>query len=406
VPHIPKQWLDAVVYLYPAEDDARRGARTGATGFIVSVPLEDSRLPRGHSHHYVVTNAHAVEGQDSIAVRINMRAGGFDVMTIPGADWITHPDRDDVAAAALPMNPAHQYAAVDRSMILTQELLDHWGFGPGDEVFFVGRYRDREGKDHNVRTVRSGILSAFPAEPINQPDRDHGQETVLVEARSLSGYSGSPVFITPAPYIDKSQEPGGPPVVRAITGGPCFLLGIDWGHQSWTEPVLDPVYGRPVSERTYVRVNSGMMMVIRATKLLSLLDVERFADGRRETECQLLELLANLGNQTLGLPGSGVRGTVTTCPVWMRPRTIFCPATMITPVLLARRTVTGFLEASAAGPGSAPGPPTAAAGAAPAQPWPGNGRPWRELQQERTQLGRRVRRSRGDVAGAECQAEC
>ena len=36
----------------------------------------------------------------------------------------------------------------------------------------------------------------------------------------------------------------------------------------------------------------------------------------------------------------------------------------------------------------------------------GNGRPRRELQEERTQLGRRVRRSRGDVAGAECQAEC
>ena len=29
--------------------------------------------------------------------------------------------------------------------------------------------------------------------------------------------------------------------------------------------------------------------------------------------------------------------TVTTRPAWMRPRAIFCPTTMITPVLLARR---------------------------------------------------------------------
>ena len=191
VPHIPKQWLDAVVYLYPSEDDARRGTRVGATGFVVSVPLENDSLPQAHSHHYVVTNAHAVEGQASLAVSINLKAGGIDVMTIPGTNWITHPDRDDVAAAGLPMNDKHQYAAINRSMMLTQELLEHWDFGPGDEVFFIGRYKDLEGKAHNVPTVRSGILSAFPAELIHQPQRGHDQETILIEARSLSGYSGS-----------------------------------------------------------------------------------------------------------------------------------------------------------------------------------------------------------------------
>ena len=39
------------------------------------------------------------------------------------------------------------------------------------------------------------------------------------------------------------------------------------------------------------------------------------------------------------IDGQGVLGawTVTTRPAWMRPRAIFCPTTMITPVLLARR---------------------------------------------------------------------
>jgi hypothetical protein len=302
VPHIPKQWLDAVVYLYPSEDDARRGTRAGATGFVVSVPLEDEHLPRGHSHHYVVTNAHAVEGQALVAVRINLKAGGVDVMPIPEANWVTHPDRDDVAAAGLPMNDKHQYAAISRSMMLTQELLDDWDFGPGDEVFFIGRYKDLEGKAHNVPTVRSGILSAFPAEPIYQSDRDHYQKTLLIEARSLSGYSGSPVFITHSPYIDKAANPGGPPLVFGVSGGPCFLLGIDFGHLSWTEPVREPTYGGPVSERTYVSLNSGMMMVVPATKLLSLLDVERFTDERHEVERQFQEYLASLENQALGAP--------------------------------------------------------------------------------------------------------
>jgi hypothetical protein len=286
MPHIPNEWLDAVVYLYPTEEDARRGARAGATAFIVNVPAEDARLPRNVAHHYVVTNVHAIDGRASLAVRINLLAGGFDVLTIPSTAWVTHPNGDDLAAASLPFDPArHRHAAVNRSMMLTQELRDHWGFSPGDEVFFIGRYVDHEGKAHNVPTVRSGIVSAFPAEPISQrPGRDHDQETILVEARSLSGYSGSPVFITPSPYIDKSPEPGGPPIVRGVTGGPCFLLGIDWGHHSWREPVRDRLTGRPLSDGSFVSGNSGMMLVVPATKLISLLDTQQLVEIRQAAE--------------------------------------------------------------------------------------------------------------------------
>src|SRR5215813_4090954 len=43
--------------------------------------------------------------------------------------------------------------------------------------------------------------------------------------------------------------------------------------------------------------------------------------------------------------------TVTVWWLWMRPRAIFCPATMITPVLLARRwTAIGSAEGRGGGP--------------------------------------------------------
>jgi hypothetical protein len=48
---------------------------------------------------------------------------------------------------------------------------------------------------------------------------------------------------------------------------------------------------------------------------------------------------------------SAATWTVTVRPAWIRPRAIFCPATMMTPVLLARRwAVTG----SVGGPGGDP----------------------------------------------------
>src|ERR1700691_812838 len=63
---------------------------------------------------------------------------------------------------------------------------------------------------------------------------------------------------------------------------------------------------------------------------------------------------------------SAATWTVTVCPAWMRPRAIFCPATMMTPVLLARRwAVTGSVD----GPGRRPGGPGSAhrAGLVPGQ---------------------------------------
>src|SRR5713101_6714847 len=53
---------------------------------------------------------------------------------------------------------------------------------------------------------------------------------------------------------------------------------------------------------------------------------------------------------------SAATWTVTTCPALLRPRAIFCPATMITPVLLARRwAVTGPVAGRGGGPaGRAP----------------------------------------------------
>jgi hypothetical protein len=53
---------------------------------------------------------------------------------------------------------------------------------------------------------------------------------------------------------------------------------------------------------------------------------------------------------------SAATWTVTTWPAWMRPRAIFCPAIMMTPVLLARRwAVTGSADGRGGGPaGRAP----------------------------------------------------
>jgi len=288
MPHVPKRWLDAVVYLYPTVYDAEHGRRAGATGFIVNMPAEDPEITRAVVHHYVVTNHHGVTGREETVLRVNLREGGTDTLTIPNSDWQPHPDGDDLAVAPLQMDfNTHQYAAVNLGMILTQESAEHWDIGPGDEAFFIGRYVDLEGREHNVPTVRSGIVAAFPGQRVSQrPRRDFDQESVLVEARSLSGFSGSPVFVTPAPFIKRSDDYGGAPAVQMMREAPVFLLGIDWGHSPWDEPVRRPS-GNPLSDGTYVRTNSGMMTVVPGVKLLEILKCsEVLQRHRREVEEQ------------------------------------------------------------------------------------------------------------------------
>lgn len=287
LPRVPDQWLDAVVYIYPTRTAAEEGDGTGATGFVVALGPEESELPSSFGHHYVVTNSHAVEKHASVVVRINKKVAGFDLLEIKHPEWLEHPDGDDVVAAALSFNTAHKYAAVDASMLPTPEALDTWGYGPGDEVFFLGRYVDLEGHEHNEPVMRTGVIAGLPSEPVSQrPMRDHAQESILVEARSLSGFSGSPVFVTPSPVIARTAMFGGTPAVRPMPASPCYLLGIDWGHHSWADDVWREREGSEDEKVAdlYVRGNSGMMMVVPTAKLLDVLNRQEFVDMRHETE--------------------------------------------------------------------------------------------------------------------------
>lgn len=295
MPRVPKEWLNTVVYLYPSPQAARDGDRAGGTGFIVSTPVEDESLAAtGRREHLtIITNAHIIHSGASPVVRINRYDGTFEVIPLAADDWTDHPDGDDLSAVPLPNTPGVINMYVERKMVLTEAEAAHWDFGPGDDIFFIGRYVDLEGKEHNIPVVRSGIVSAMPAEPIEQTDRGFMQESILVEARSLSGFSGSPVFIYTSSYIHApdNREHFAGNRVQMTPLSPCFLLGVDWGHHHWREKVRDGYTGEPVDSADFIPSNSGMMMVVPAWKILDLLDLPEFVQRRRDIEGISLAIL-------------------------------------------------------------------------------------------------------------------
>jgi hypothetical protein len=202
--------------------------------------------------------------------------------------WTFHPDGDDVAVC--PIDLKHfdiRRTTIPEEMFITKEEIADERISPGDEAFFIGRYADHGGTTENTPTVRFGLVSQVGGEHVPQ-ERQSGlrlQESILVEARSLSGYSGSPVFAYRGSRfgIIKDTEYARLTVIPQISL-PLYLLGINWGHHPWRESVRDKKTGSPVTTGEYVAGNSGMTMTVPAWKLLEVLMDPLLIESREKDE--------------------------------------------------------------------------------------------------------------------------
>lgn len=288
VPRIPEDVLNSTVYIYCNAEDAEQGARIGGTGFIVAVDDIETdpygrQMPIRNTHLYVVTNWHVISSVgETPVVRLNRKAGNSDILTTLQDSWMKHPGGDDLAIRPITLSAdTHQYTSINTSRFLNRA--NSFEIGPGMDVFMVGRFISHDGKQRNLPSVRFGNIAMMPLEPIAHP-MGFDQESFMVETRSLSGYSGSPVFsyIPPgavywgsrSPRIRRADAPLQPEEMR--------FIGVDWGHLPIYEPILI-AKTQPHPGDLWVRSNSGMCGVVPAWKLTELLYSEE-AKMQRERD--------------------------------------------------------------------------------------------------------------------------
>jgi hypothetical protein len=280
MPAIPQEVLDTVVYLYPDADSAAKGERAGGSGCLVMIPTQLEPFAMGFI--YVVTSSHVIREGRASAFRVNTRDGKLGVIHSTTEGWIHHPYGDDIAV--LPINLEYDIVkakGIPINWLITKEKIKHYNIGPGDETFIVGRFVNHEGKQQNLPSVRFGQLSMLPIEPI-RTKRGLLQEVFLVESRSLPGYSGSPVFISPMPFSAVRRE-----------HPPAMLLGIDMGHITDQRPVLSKAETGaqnkqvPANEDWFVETNTGMSLVVPAWKIYETLHVEELVESRKEVLAEL-----------------------------------------------------------------------------------------------------------------------
>ncbi len=239
-----------------------------ATAFYVSVP---STVPNAGAFHYVVTAKHCTLGRNADMCLSAKTREGRIVMKPHDAPrhWYYHPTDPSVDVAVTPIikSPELDFRSVSISSFLSPSSNQ---VGIGDEVFFPGLFCHAFGSEADTPIVRYGNIAMFPMRSVQIVIDGASQfaEVYLVEARSIGGISGSPVFARETTAIQLPIGKIGLPDAVQGVGGNFHLLGLMHGHWDVRESELNEPKMIP-SARS---VNSGLAMVVPAVKILETLN--------------------------------------------------------------------------------------------------------------------------------------
>lgn len=232
----------------------------GTAFFVVNDNNRDTEL-------YAITAKHVIvgiknKGLEKVFFRMNLRNGTFFHFETNLKDWIFHPDENtDIAMFSFGVKLDYMFdhyffptsRFVDEQYLISNEV------EPGDEVFIIGLFRHYSGQRKNLPIVRIGNIAAMDDEKIQT--KWHLMEGYLIEARSIGGLSGSPVFTNLG--IQRAFSSNAKP-----TGHPVSLLGLIYGHFDSFAYKLDESADL---EEDKISVNTGIAIVTPISKLLELL---------------------------------------------------------------------------------------------------------------------------------------
>jgi len=254
------------------------------TGFFVSVPCEHPEMSaKGLTHVYFVTAKHVIDGlKKKPFFSVNEEGGGkATIERIIGDRWWHHPTDKTADVAIAPVWP-HRTAdivSVNVVQLGTPEVLSAIGVGIGDEVVSTGLFTPAEGIKKNLPIVRHGNIAMMPDEQIQT---EFGYADVyLVEARSLPGLSGSPVFVRPTIDFKVEHKISSKKTDVFCAGATVVLLGLMQSHWDVKESDINEVY---VAHDRKRGVNMGIATVVPAIKILETINQEALVTMRREAE--------------------------------------------------------------------------------------------------------------------------
>jgi hypothetical protein len=245
-----------------------------ATGFFVKVPSKVRGV-----YLYFVTAHHVikdlVEANSDIYVSVNKRGGGkTELFSADPPMCYPHPDKScDLAIIPMENNPAAEIDPIPISELVTKQTAEEYGIGIGDEVYATGLFTEISHDHQNTPILRHGNISLMPAREI-QTELGYA-EIYLIEARSIGGLSGSPLFVRPTVKIP--AQPDNILVLRDRTK----LLGVVQGHWDVKESEIN---SPTINQDRKRGVNYGIAMVVPAYKIIEALNRPELVERREKMD--------------------------------------------------------------------------------------------------------------------------
>lgn len=236
-----------------------RGFIAHGTGFIAASFIDD------YGYQQVVTAKHVIDRiqSDEIDLRLNTHGGEARNLKTKKEWWLPHPDKR-VDVSVLPFILSREVfdflnLPLDGPTILTEQVIAARDIGVGDDVVVTGMYVARLGETKNIPIVRTGTIAAMAEEKIRTEYGYH--HAYLIEARSIDGLSGSPVFVHLQPWRIQNGQ------VKLLDGHYEYFMGMLLGHAAVENPsdsieILQPEARDDKGPKARVSLNTGVAVVL------------------------------------------------------------------------------------------------------------------------------------------------
>jgi hypothetical protein len=232
---------------------------------------------------YLVTAKHVInlirdKGLDGAYLRVNRRDGTSRWIETKLKDWVTH-DTADVAAFQMGISEVMDHYGWPILAFATPDIVKNLQIGPGDDLFLAGMYHRRTGQQRNIPIVRMGNIAAMPLDGEPVITKLGPMVAYLIEARSLGGISGSPVFVEVHLFAtgDGKVIRRRPFVGNALQARQFYLIGLMHGHYdvvtsttNTDTSMIDDGLSNPT------KINEGIAIAVPAERIIEV--IKKFAD--------------------------------------------------------------------------------------------------------------------------------
>ncbi len=274
---VPEEVRKCVAFVYCK---SATGLHPLGTAFFLASAIEDT----DRAWPVTVTAKHLLRhiGEHSVDqtvhIRLNLKGAGLVWMQAPLTHWRFHPSDPTADVAVLPMFPGEEcdFRTFGLESSATPEVMQAEGVGVGDEVFIVGLFVNHLGKSKNIPIVRIGNIAAMPDERV--ATKEFGaMDAHLIEARSIGGLSGSPVFV----HVQAIRVHDESLNITADDTGQFWLFGLMHGHFD--------AKSASATQLNDERINMGIGIVVPVPKIIETINQQELLDMKNKQRQKIKE---------------------------------------------------------------------------------------------------------------------